>query len=153
MAASASTLSTNSGTVRAVHSKTFGIILASANGRTLYRYTVDSKGVNRCSSNATCKKSWPALLMKAGAKPTAGSGVSAAKLGTIKAANGMRQVTYAGFPLYFFVGDKAAGQTKGQGFGATWYVVNTKGELVKHASGSPPAGTTTSGTTTSKAWG
>ena len=114
-------------------SKTFGKILVSSSGRTLYRYTIDRKGVNRCTANATCNKYWPPLLVKAGAKATAGTGATASKLGTIKAKNGMRQVTYAGWPLYLFAFDKAAGQTKGQGFEKQWYVVNTNGALVKHA--------------------
>jgi predicted lipoprotein with Yx(FWY)xxD motif len=124
----------NSGAVSTAKSKTYGTILVGASGATLYRYTLDSKGVNRCSSNATCNKYWPALLVKAGTKPTAGSGAKAALIGTIRASRNMRQVTYAGFPLYFFAGDKAAGQTNGQGFQSQWYVVNTNGALVTHAS-------------------
>ena len=75
MAASSSTGST--GTVKAVKSTSFGTILVSSRGRTLYRYTIDRRGVNRCSSNATCNKYWPPLLVKAGTKPTAGSGAKA----------------------------------------------------------------------------
>ena len=48
-------------------------------------------------------------------KATAGTGVSAAKLGTIKVAGGALQVTYSGKALYWFFGDKAAGQVKGVG--------------------------------------
>jgi predicted lipoprotein with Yx(FWY)xxD motif len=155
MAATGSTHS-RSGTVKAAERTSFGMILVSSSGRTLYRYTVDSKGVNRCSSNATCNKFWPPLVVKAGVKPTVGAGARRGLLGTIKAAHGMRQVTYAGFPLYFFAGDKAAGQVKGQGFDSKWYVVDTRGALVKHAmttstttSTSTSGGTTTSGST----WG
>jgi len=152
MAATASTQS--GGTVNAVQNAKFGMVLVAANGKTLYRYTPDSKGVNRCTSNATCNKYWPAFLVKPSVKPTVGSGASASLVGTIKAAGGMRQVTYGGWPLYYFAGDKKAGQVNGQGFDKTWYVVNTKGALVKHAvnqsasnpSPSPsPSPTTTSG--------
>jgi predicted lipoprotein with Yx(FWY)xxD motif len=155
-AAMAATGSTHagSGTVKTAKSSSFGTILVSSTGRTLYRYTVDSKRVNRCSRDATCAKYWPPLLVKAGTKPTVGAGAPAALLGTIKAAHGMRQVTYSGFPLYLFAGDKAAGQVTGQGFQSQWYVVNTKGALVKHAVTSAPVKTTPGGgTTTSDAWG
>lgn len=153
MAATSATHS-QSGTVRAVKSKSFGMILVGANGKTLYRYTLDSKGVNRCTSNATCAKYWPQLLIKSTAKPTVGTGASAALLGTIKAAHGMRQVTYAGFPLYVFAGDKASGQTNGQGFEKQWYVVNTKGAFVKHAVSAGTTGTTKSTSTSSGGgWG
>ncbi len=151
VAMAATSSSTSTGTVKAVKSTTFGSILVSSRGRTLYRYTIDRKGVNRCSSNATCNKYWPPLLVKAGAKPTAGTGAKSSKLGTIKAKNGMRQVTYAGWPLYLFAGDTAAGQTKGQGFEKQWYVVNTNGGLVKGAVATPT--TTTATTTGGTAWG
>jgi predicted lipoprotein with Yx(FWY)xxD motif len=150
-AALAATGSTHAGvaTVKAAKSASFGMILVSSSNRTLYRYTVDGKGVNRCSGVPACSKYWPALLIKAGTKPTVGAGVNVALLGTIKAVHGMSQVTYAGFPLYVFAGDKAAGQTNGQGFQKQWYVVSTKGALVKHAVAvpAPKPGTTT------RAWG
>lgn len=164
-AAMAATSATHSTTpaVKIADSAKFGTVLVNARGRTLYRFTEDSKGVNRCTSDAACAKYWPQLLVKAGAKPTGGAGIQASLLGTIKAKNGMRQVTYAGFPLYMFAGDTKAGQVNGQGFEKEWYVVNTKGALVKHAaaggtssspapSPSPDPGygtTTTSGST----WG
>lgn len=160
-AAMAATSAVNSGaaSVKLVSSPKFGKMLAGPSGRTLYRYTVDSKGVNRCTKVAACAKYWPQLLVKAGAKPAAGTGVSATLLGTIKAAHGMAQVTYAGFPLYYFSGDKTAGATSGQGFESKWYVVNAKGALVKHAvsgsggvSGSPPPPKQTT-TGSGSAWG
>jgi predicted lipoprotein with Yx(FWY)xxD motif len=153
MAATSATTS-SAPTVKAVTNAKYGTVLVSASGRTLYRYTLDSKGVNRCTSVALCNKYWPALLIKASAKPMVGSGLSASLIGTIKAkAAGMMQVTYAGFPLYTFAGDSKAGQTNGEGFEKQWFVVNTKGALVKSAvkSGSPaPAYPTT---TSASAWG
>jgi predicted lipoprotein with Yx(FWY)xxD motif len=153
MAATASTHAQKSGTVWAVKSKSFGMILVGKGGKTLYRYTLDSKGINRCTSNATCAKYWPQLLIKGTAKPTAGTGATAGLLGTIKAANGMRQVTYAGFPLYVFSGDSAAGQIKGQGFLKQWYVVNQKGAFVKHAVAATPAPTKSTSTSSGGGWG
>jgi len=150
MAAGAAT-SSSGATVRAVQNAKFGTILVAANGKTLYRYTIDKKGVNRCSAVAQCAAYWPPLLVKPTAKTTVGGGASVSLLGTIKAAHGMRQVTYAGWPLYYFVGDKAAGQVNGQGFEKQWYVVNTKGAFVKAAvnqNTSNTSGSTSSGGTT-----
>jgi predicted lipoprotein with Yx(FWY)xxD motif len=163
--AMAATSATHAATpvVKTVASTKFGTVLVNARGRTLYRYTLDGKGVNRCTSDATCAKYWPQLLVKAGVKPTGGAGVQSSLLGTIKAKNGMLQVTYAGFPLYTFAGDTKAGQVNGQAFEKQWYVVNTKGAFVKHAvaggtssspspapSPDPGYGTTT---TSGSAWG
>lgn len=139
--AAANGTKSSTGTIDVSKTSTFGTVLVAANGHTLYRYTVDGKNVNRCSNVPACSAYWPALLVKAGTKPTAGSGASAKLVGTIGAAHGMRQVTYAGFPLYFFSGDKKAGQENGQGFEKKWYVVGTNGAPVEHAA---KAATTTS---------
>lgn len=148
---------TSAGTVKAAKRTPYGMILVSSSGKTLYRYTKDSKHVNRCTAVAACNPYWPPLVMKGTAKPTAGTGASSALLGTIKISHGRRQVTYAGFPLYFFAGDKSVGDVKGQNFLKEWYVVNGKGALVKHAVAAGGGGGTTTattpGTTTSKSWG
>ncbi len=150
MAATAS-MQASSGTVRATQSKTFGMVLVAANGHALYRYTPDTKGVRTCSG--ACLKFWPPLLVKAGTKPTVGAGAIASLVGTIKAPQGMLQVTYAGFPLYFFAEDHQAGQMKGQGFGGKWFVVNTHGSLVRHAVKASSGQTTTGTSTSSGSWG
>jgi predicted lipoprotein with Yx(FWY)xxD motif len=143
MAATAATHS--SGTVSVAKSSKYGMVLVSSTGHALYRYTPDSKGHNTCSGS--CATYWSAYMVKGTAKPTAGSGASASLLGTIKHGKGL-QVTYAGYPLYNYVGDTKAGTINGEGKDKTWYVVDTKGQLVKKAVSS-------SGTTTSKgsSWG
>ena len=122
----------SSGTVMTVKSSKYGVVLVSKSGRTLYRFTPDSKGASKCKG--ACAAFWPPLVMKGAAKPTAGSGVNAALLGTMSRSKGVRQVTYAGYPLYLFSIDSKSGDVKGEGykdFGGTWYVVNAKGALVK----------------------
>lgn len=133
-------------TVKTAKSAGFGVVLVDASGRTLYRYTPDKKGHSSCTGQ--CLAYWPALVVKASAKPVAGAGVKASLLGTIKAAHGLRQVTYAGYPLYRYKGDKKAGEFEGQGESSVWWVVNAKGGLVKKAASSGDNGTTTTTTTT-----
>lgn len=143
-------------TVKAAKTSSFGMVLVASNGHTLYRFTADSKGVNRCSAVAACSKAWPALLVKAGVRPTAGSGAKASLIGTMRAPHGMRQVTYAGFPLYFFAGDSKAGQTNGQGVAGKWFVVGTSGALVKQAMKASTTSSSSGSTTTSggkSGWG
>jgi predicted lipoprotein with Yx(FWY)xxD motif len=38
--------------------------------------------------------------------------------------DGKKQVTFKGWPLYYFAGDKASGDTNGQGIKEAWSVVN-----------------------------
>ncbi len=134
MAATAATRT--SGTVKTGHSASYGMVLVSSTGFTLYRYLPDSKGVARCTG--ACSAVWPPLL--ATGKPTAGTGAKAGLLGTIARPGGGRQVTYGGFPLYRFSGDSKAGQTNGEGYVGKWYVVNASGALVKHRVSSKSGG-------------
>jgi len=94
-------------TVSTAKTAKLGTILVS--GKTVYTLQA-----SKTACTATCLKIWPEVLLPKGVtKAKAGSGVSAAKLGTVKRSNGARQVTYSGKPLYWFVGDKAPGQVHG----------------------------------------
>jgi predicted lipoprotein with Yx(FWY)xxD motif len=98
-------------TLIATQNATLGKILTDAAGKTLYKYANDAGGVSNCTG--TCAQNWPPLTITSGT-PTAGAGVTGA-LGTIKRADGTTQVTYGGSPLYYFVGDTAAGDATGNG--------------------------------------
>lgn len=142
-AMAATSMGSSGATVKAAKVAKFGMVLVSSSGKTLYRYTPDKKGKSVCSGS--CAAFWPPLVVKG--KPTAGAGANSRLLGTVKRANGVLQVSYAGYPLYFYAGDKKAGDVKGQAYQSRWYVVNTKGALVKGGGGSgtpAPAPTTTS---------
>ena len=119
-----------------------GTILVDARGRTLYLFEKDRNGVSMCDS--ACAKNWPPLTSDA--TPRAGKGVHRSLLRLARSRNGTRQVTYAGHPLYTFVGDKRSGQTAGEGldvFGAEWFTVAANGHKVEqdeHASSSSGSG-------------
>jgi predicted lipoprotein with Yx(FWY)xxD motif len=142
--AMAATRGSSGGTVKGSSTSKYGTVLVDSSGMTLYRFTPDSKGVNTCTRVAACNKFWPRLLVKAGAKPKVGSGASTALVGTLKQPKGLTQVSYAGFPLYMYAGDKKAGDVNGEGLEGMWYAVNVKGALVKHAVTSSKAAPTTS---------
>jgi predicted lipoprotein with Yx(FWY)xxD motif len=59
-------------------------------------------------------------------------------LGTTSRKDGSMQVTYNGWPLYYYVGDKAAGDTKGQNVQGTWFVINPAGSSVTGAAAATP---------------
>jgi predicted lipoprotein with Yx(FWY)xxD motif len=91
-----------------------GKVLVDGNGMTLYTLGTESSGTIKCTGS--CAQSWPPVLLTGGATAaTAGAGVDASKLGTIDRPDGGTQVTYAGMPLYLWVGDTAPGQATGQG--------------------------------------
>jgi predicted lipoprotein with Yx(FWY)xxD motif len=90
------------------------ILVDGATGMTLYLFTKDVKDSGKSVCTGGCLETWPALTVAAGAAPTGGTGVDAAKLGTItREDNGALQVTYDGKPLYFFKNDKAPGDLNG----------------------------------------
>ena len=45
--------------------------------------------------------------------------------------DGIAQATYNGWPLYYFGGDTAPGQTHGQGVIDSWYVIDATGTPVE----------------------
>ena len=64
----------------------------------------------------------------------AGAGAKRSLLGTLRRADGSRQATYAGRPLYYYVGDRKAGQILCQNvseFGGLWLVVRASGVPVR----------------------
>ena len=115
-------------TVATAHSG-LGRIVVDGRGRTLYLFEKDRRGHSACSG--TCAAYWPPLLTSA--KPVAKTGVKASLLGTTRRADGTKQVTFAGHPLYFFSGDVKRGETSGEGlhdFGAGWYVLTPSGKKI-----------------------
>ena len=107
-----------------------GKVITDARGRTLYLFEKDTRGHSACSG--ACAGYWPPLLAKG--KPSAGGGAKQALLGTIKRANGARQVTYAGHPLYRYILDTKRGQTSGEGsvlFGAGWDALTPGGKKIE----------------------
>jgi predicted lipoprotein with Yx(FWY)xxD motif len=123
-----------------VASSDLGTILADAGGRTLYAFTKDGKGSGRSACAGQCIATWPALT--ATGTPLAGGGVDAALLTTIKRDDGTTQVSYNGWPLYFYGGDVQPGQTQGQGVNGVWFVLSPQGKLIRGAAeaGSGSAG-------------
>jgi predicted lipoprotein with Yx(FWY)xxD motif len=122
-----------------VAKSSLGSILVDSSGRTLYLFKADVGDKSACAG--ACASAWPPLL--ATGKPTAGTGATASKLGTITRSDGKRQVTYNSHPLYTFIKDTKPGQTTGQGvtaFGAAWFAVTSAGDEA-----SAPASSSSSG--------
>jgi predicted lipoprotein with Yx(FWY)xxD motif len=109
-------------TLQAGTNATLGNIVQS-NGFSLYYLSDEAGGTFTCLG--ACLTAWPPLTVPAGsAAPSAGTGVLGT-VGTVTRPDGSVQVTYNGFPAYFFAGDAAATDAKGNGivsFGGTWHV-------------------------------
>ena len=113
-----------------VKSSSFGRVLFDGRGFVLYAFARDKNGRSACYG--ACARAWPVYYAKATLR--AGSGIKRSLIGTTKRRNGRRQITYAGRPLYYYVGDTKAGQIRCQNvveFGGTWLIVRPSGKLVR----------------------
>ena len=108
-------------TVSLANSK-YGKVLVDSKGLVLYVDENDKPGKPACTK--TCLTIWPAVV--APASPTFGAGLTPAKYGSITLADGTKQLTVSGSPLYTFAG-KPAGDVSGQGVGG-FYVVQASGK-------------------------
>jgi len=118
--------------------------VVNGSGRTLYIFEKDSKGMSAC--DGACASYWPPLVSNG--KPVALSGVDQSLVGTTKRADGTEQVTYNGWPVYMFIGDKQPGQTSGEGltdFGASWDALTPAGAKIEANTSSASTGSQTSG--------
>jgi predicted lipoprotein with Yx(FWY)xxD motif len=113
-------------TVSLGQNDTLGSFLVDAKGMTLYLFTKDTPNTTVCYDK--CAVAWPPLLTTG--DPVAGEGVDASKLGTTTRTDGSVQVTYNGWPLYYYEKDMAAGDVTGQDVGGVWYVVSAAGDMI-----------------------
>ena len=113
----------SSADVNVAQNSTLGSILVDSKGYTLYLFTKDSPNTSNCYGS--CAAIWPPLLTTG--TPTGGAGVNASMLGTTKRTDGTIQVTYNGWPLYFYASDTAAGATSGENVQGVWFVITPAG--------------------------
>ena len=104
-----------------------GIFLVDDKNMTLYLYTKDTPNTSNCYDK--CAVAWPPLLTTGA--PVGGTGIDASKLGTTKRTDGSEQVTYNGWPLYYYVKDTKPGDVIGQNVGSVWFVISPAGDMIK----------------------
>jgi len=113
-------------TIVTTTSGALGTFLTDGSGATLYLFTVDEPGVSNCDE--ACLQAWPPLLSDG--DPAVGGAADPALIGTIVRDDGSAQVTYGGWPLYYFAADAAPGDVNGQGVNDVWFVVSPAGEQI-----------------------
>jgi len=120
---------TGAATVNVAEVGTFGQALVDSEGRSLYLFTNDTQNSGASSCTGNCLVNWPPLFTDGA--PVAGTGVDSAMLGTITLPDGTTQVTYNGWPLYYYIDDAAPGDANGQGVGDVWFLVTPSGEMIQ----------------------
>ncbi|HSZ69388.1 MAG TPA: hypothetical protein VK756_03405 [Solirubrobacteraceae bacterium] len=110
---------------------TVGAVLVNAEGRTLYTFVPDQHSKVTCVSS--CAAVWPPLKLASGETTAGAPQLKASLLGSDPDPEGGRVVTYAGWPLYTYAADGAAGQDNGQAIeanGGRWYVIAPSGKVI-----------------------
>ena len=94
-----------------------GSYLTDIKGMTLYTFKNDTPGKSACEG--PCVENWPIFY-----RETVGpkDGLDIKDFGTITRADGKKQTTYKGMPLYYFKKDTKPGDTMGNGVKDLWSV-------------------------------
>lgn len=114
--------------VKVANNEEYGAYLVDAEGRSLYvlegsRQSGQGAGGRQCTGE--CLASWPAFTGGAADGSTAGG-----------AAQGQapQPVSFAGWPLYYYSGDRVPGSAAGQAYAdkfGTWHLLSPQGEPIQ----------------------
>ena len=108
----------------------YGRILVDGRGFALYAFTRDGRARSQCSG--ACARAWPPYVARGALEQ--GAGTAAGRLGVTRRADGRRQVTFDGRPLYYYAGDRRPGQVLCQNvreYGGLWLILRPSGRLVR----------------------
>lgn len=111
-------------------STSLGEIVVDGAGMTAYIFDEDVAGSGESSCSGSCARLWPAITTDSATPEIEGI---TGTISTIDSAAGGKQVTINGSPLYTYAGDGAPGDTTGQGYDGTWWVVDASGTKVTEA--------------------
>jgi len=93
----------------------------------VYGFTKDADGVPTCAGG--CATAWPPVIVDASLDLS--SAPAELNLSIVDRADGTKQLKAGKWPLYYFSGDAAAGETNGQGSGGNWFVLGPDTKLIK----------------------
>ncbi|MFB7249506.1 hypothetical protein [Microbacterium sp. NPDC056234] len=102
-----------------------GSIVVDGEGMTVYMFDKDTQGADASTCEGECADNWPAVTVDSETPEVEGV---TGEVGTITGVDGETQLTLNGWPLYYFVGDAAPGEVKGQGVNDVWWVLTPDGE-------------------------
>jgi predicted lipoprotein with Yx(FWY)xxD motif len=108
-------------------SSTLGSYLVDKSNRTLYFFSYDPNGQDSCTGG--CQAYWPIFNVDNLTADKLGSGLDVSDFGSVTSVSGKKQVTYKGWPLYYFAPlvngtnmQESPGQTRGEGVNNAWFV-------------------------------
>ena len=102
--------------VMIIERSALGWVLAEASGFVVYTYSGDTKG-KAPTCTGSCASLWPAVT---GVPQVGPADTLPGTLGTVAMADGAKQITYDGLPLYVL---KGAGALSTKGESSQWHVI------------------------------
>jgi predicted lipoprotein with Yx(FWY)xxD motif len=128
--AAAASGSSEAGQTLKLRNTRYGPILFDAQDRVLYGFTRDKRG-GKSTCYGACAAAWPVYFSKG--KVRAMRGVKQSLIGTVRRRSGRLQVTYNGWPLYYYAheGPREVKCQNVNEFGGLWLVVKASGRLVR----------------------
>jgi predicted lipoprotein with Yx(FWY)xxD motif len=120
----------SSRTTLTVRASSFGKTIFDGRGFVLYGFTRDR---HSSACYGACAQAWPPYFAPKGGLKV-GGGLKRSLLGAVARKNGRRQVTYAGKPLYYYVGDRRPGQILCQDvveYGGRWLILRPSGKFFR----------------------
>ncbi|WP_343617038.1 hypothetical protein [Flavobacterium sp.] len=113
-------------------STTLGTYLTDKDGRSLYFFSTDANGQSSCTGG--CEVVWPVFFVDNLTADKVGAGLTFSDFGSITTGSGKKQLTYKGWPLYYYApvtssdgyggvnSPEAPGKTTGDGVGGVWFI-------------------------------
>ena len=98
-------------------------------GRSLYVYLNDSQNSSTSSCIDDCAVDWPPLVITG--TLAIGDGVDMTRVETLARVDGLKQVTFNGWPLYYSNQDTIPGSTNGQSYNGVWFLISPSGEPIQ----------------------
>ncbi|MFG2717961.1 SCO0930 family lipoprotein [Streptomyces sp. NPDC048416] len=124
------------GQLTVTDSKDLGKVVTDSAGFTLYRFDKDTASPPASKCDGDCAKTWPAVPADG---VTAPAGTDQSKLGSVTRADGTKQLTIGGWPMYRYAKDTNPGDTNGQNVGGTWHAAAPDGKKASAAAAAPAA--------------
>ncbi|KOU17663.1 lipoprotein [Streptomyces sp. WM6372] len=102
-----------------------GSVVTDSAGMALYRFDKDTPQPPKSNCEGDCATTWPAVPAE---DASAATGIDAALIGSVARADGSKQLTLGGWPVYRYAKDTKAGEAKGEGVGGTWHALAPDGK-------------------------
>lgn len=128
------TITSPQSTVGVAFKSPIGAYLTNGSGWTLYLFTIDVPNNGTSACYGQCAQFWPPFYASELKLPPS---LNASSFNVITRTGGTKQLTYNGWPLYYFAPDKQAGQTNGQGVGGVWYAISPTAQPATQIVGLP----------------